>query len=499
MQRNRKPAPGKPTPARNTNNEYLGFLGGQEASKQISRRQQRLQKFKNANPTPPLNTGVNATMMNVNQDADSDPTPVKVQPGNLSQSISLPADIQEKINKWRETRQQKEKQNASRQPSTGVGQYTDAKGNSFFSNGSENSESDEVRNIKPKVVDVNRAPTIQHVSQSPPPSKTQPQVSHDSTNVSLNHPRQQVRPVITTTDQPPVLSALPFSQSGNYAPPSSSIIQASFPVSSISSTTSISPTTPALSQPSSNIFDASNQEIMRGQVEFEVKRVLDQLKKERPELVNQAEVMNIVNQKTRKFEESLQQFNVREQRLRDLVDQMNVTIKAVQSNVDHTKTENGGQFLTEEVMRSWVSFFFGEQIAAVKNELHADMSRTIDKLTSTSTSTQRPTELKTMENNLRLLETKFQNTMQSIFEFVCFAYGTVLEEVALYESPETKSKEIIRCNPNDRLMVLYPILKSGNDRWMKVRTVNPETAQLGDAWVPILLNNVPHVGNFKLV
>lgn len=474
MQRNRKTVPGNPTPARNTNNEYLGFLGGQESSKQISRRQQRLQQFKNANPPPPLNTGGNATVMNMNF-SDADPTPVQVQPGTLSQSISLPADIQDKINRWREKRQQKEKQNTAQQPSAGVDHYTDTQGNRFFSNGEETEE------VKPKAA--YHAPPGRQIV--PPQVKSQ-QIFRQQVR-PINPPHGIGKSIESFVSPPPIIDALPLSDNVNSGS-SSSTIQVSVPVSSVRS-----------QQPpaSSNLFDTSNQEIMRGQVEFEVKRVLDQLKKERPELVNQAEVMNIVNQKTRKFEESLQQFNVREQRLRDLVDQMNVTVKAVQSNVDHTKTENGGQFLTEEVMRSWVSFFFSEQIAVVKNELHTDMSRITDKWTSTST--QRSMELKTMENNLRLLETKFKMTLQSVFESIYFAYGTVLGEVALYERPDTKAKEVSRCQPNDRLMVTYPIFKTGNDRWMKVRTINSETAQLGDAWVPVLMNHVPYVGNFKLV
>jgi hypothetical protein len=463
---------------RNSENENLGFLGGQESGKQNARRQQRFQKFKNASQPQPLNTGTSGTIVvNSNQDSSN---PVQVQPGNLSQNIALPADIQEKINRWREKRQQKalQQQQGPQPMTTADGQYTDSNGNSFFSNSEDLDEVKQLeshKTIRGKFI----RPTPHGLSQI----QTQP---HPQPVIQLHpQPQPHPQPVIQLHPQPPVknvvnVNTVPVSKEYEKSQTIEPLRQQS----------------PQLQASPVSIFDPSHQEIMRGQVEFEVKRVLDQLKKERPELVNQAEVMNIVNQKTRKFEESLQQFNVREQRLRDMVDQMNVTIKAVQSNVDHTKTENGGQFVTEEVMRSWVSFFISEQMGAIKNELHSDVDRITEKLTSASS--QRSLEVKTLENNIRLLETKFQNTLQAIFEVISFIYGTVLTEVSTYEQPDAKSKELARCKVDEKLMLQYPIYKAGNDRWMKVRTVNSETAQIGDAWVPILLNQIPYVGNFSM-
>ena len=495
MQRNRTNPQSGNGSKRNSDNEYLGFLAGQDSGRQNVRRQQRFQNFKNTSQPPPLNTGNSATVV-VNSTPETF-NMVQVQPGNLSQNIALPADIQQKINRWREKRQQKASQQIQgSQPMTAVdGQYTDSNGNSFFSN---YEDLDEV-----KILDIHK--TIRGKFIRPTPTPTPHGFSQIQTHpIQVQpkpHPQQNHQPVKSVVDNVPVSTEQGNAPSTENQSQSQSQSQSQPPMSVLRQQS------PPVQAAPISIFDPSHQEIMRGQVEFEVKRVLDQLKKERPELVNQAEVMNIVNQKTRKFEESLQQFNVREQRLRDMVDQMNVTIKAVQSNVDNTKTENGGQFVTEDVMRSWVTFFISEQMGTIKNELHSDVDRITEKLTAASS--QRSLDVKTLENNIRLLETKFlntvrlletkfQSTFQSIFEVISFIYGTVLTEVSTYEQPDAKSKELARCKVDDKLMLQYPIYKAGNDRWMKVRTVNPETAQIGDAWVPILLNQIPYVGNFSM-
>jgi phage shock protein A len=254
------------------------------------------------------------------------------------------------------------------------------------------------------------------------------------------------------------------------------------------------------------------------------------LKKERPELVNQAEVMNIVNQKTRKFEDSLQQFNVREQRLRESVDQFHVTIKAVQTNIDAIKHESGGAGITEDVMRSWVSHFFNEQIGMLKKDIQTDFNNVTEKIHYNNNEIQKTLEkmshnskesseeiqneftkvyeklasviknndFKTLEANLQLLEKKFQNTLQNIFESVTFVYGTVVEEVAIYEKSDKKAKEICKAQPGDKLLLCYPIFKDGNNRWMKTRTVDAESAQLAEGWVPVFFDDTVFVNSFHL-
>jgi hypothetical protein len=433
-------------PKSSSSNEYLGFLSG----KKNTPRNQRRQQFRKANPTPPLNTGASGTMIT----SPEKPT-VKVNPSSISQSISLPPDIQEKINRWRENRLKHET------PTT-------------------NSTQDSSLSFAGTQQQMIRTPLVQNQQQTARPVNNM---------VNSNNPIQMAQMRGRLVKSSPVASP----------PPPTMLVT---DVSNFISEEDEEPqpdeteefTQNETHPPVKNIslFDPQQQEIMKGQVEFEVKRILDQLKKERPELTNQADIVNAVNQKTRVFEESLQQFNVREQRLRDMVDQMNVTIKAVQSNVDNTKSENGGQFITENVMKSWVSFFLSEQMANIKTELRSDIVRLNEK------TTQQTSDINTLETTSRLLETKLQNTLQTIFESVLFVRASVLGPVSSYETTSTESKSVRSYVQGEELILVYPVVKMGEDRWMKVKSVDSVSAQLSESWVPVLLNQVPLVGDFKL-
>lgn len=417
-------------PKSSSSNEYLGFLGN---SKQNTQRNQRRQQFRKANPVPPVNTGSSGTLI-----TSAEKPTVTVKPTNISQSISLPPDIQEKINRWREKRLKQDATTLSQDTSPEQTQQTPRTTHNPIQ-----------PNSQMKMAAQVRARLVKGSSVTlPPPTMV-------VTDVSNFISEEEEEPQSNNNEQ------LAKEESKS-------------PVKNIS------------------LFDPQQQEIMKGQVEFEVKRVLDQLKKERPELTSQADIVNAVNQKTRVFEESLQQFNVREQRLRDMVDQMNVTIKAVQSNVDNTKSENGGQFITENVMKSWVSFFLSEQMANIKTELRSDIVRLNEK------TTQQTSDLKTLETTSRLMETKLQNTLQTIFESVLFVRASVLGPVSSYETTNTESKVVRSYTPGEELVLVYPIVKMGEDRWMKVKSVDSVSAQLSESWIPVLLKQVPLVGEFKL-
>lgn len=425
-------------PKTSSSNEYLGFLG----AKQNAQRNQRRQQFRKANPTPPLNTGASGTMIT----SPEKPT-VTVKPNTISQSISLPPDIQEKINRWREKRLQHETPNSAQNTAFGKLQQQMVR--------SSENPIQQVAQMRGRLVKTSPVSV-------PPPSLL---ATDDLSNfISEEDEEEELHPQSTKNED---------------------IVDE---VTNTSTITNLN--TPVVK--SISLFDPQQQEIMRGQVEYEVKRVLDQLKKERPELTNQSDLVNTVNQKTRVIEESLQQFNVREQRLRDMVDQMNVTIKAVQSNVDNTKSENGGQFITENVMKSWVSFFLGEQMANIKTELRSDIVRLNEK------TTQQATDFKTLESTSHVLETKLQNTLQSIFESVLFVRASALSPVSSYETTSTDSKAVHSYATGDSLVLVYPIVKINEDRWMKVKSVDVVSAQLSESWVPVLLNQVPLVGEFKL-
>ena len=274
------------------------------------------------------------------------------------------------------------------------------------------------------------------------------------------------------------------------------------------------------SQPQS-LFDPTSRDLLKSIVEIEVKKTLDQLRKDRPELASQEDVMNMVNQKTRKVEESVQQFNVREQRLQETINQIIVSLKAVQSNIDNVKTESGGAGLTEDVMRSWVSHFFNEQIGMVKKDFqtenraahdrHATTSNQIvvvmdqvaalsNQLTAVNDKFERSAnlaeKLKGMESNLNVMDSKFQNTLQNIFETGCFVFGTVVEDLNVYAKPNQNSDVLDRISSGVRLLLLYPIVKDGNDRWMKVRIVDSDSAALTEGWVHVFLNDTVFVNSF---
>ena len=229
---------------------------------------------------------------------------------------------------------------------------------------------------------------------------------------------------------------------------------------------------------------------MNRQIEYQVTKILDQLKKERPELTNQADVMTLVNQKVRKFEDSIQQINVLNQRLRDSVDQMSVKVNAVQSNIDQVKNQSGGTMLTEETMRSWVQFFLGEQIGLLKTEMGDVMDTKLSPVR---------TAIKTQEANTHVIDVKLQNTLQDMWESTCFVYGTVLSEVNLYSNSDQDSSQLRKCAVGEKLLLEYPIIQYDDDRWMKVKLVDSITAELKHAFVPVFVKSKAYVGNFCLV
>ena len=198
----------------------------------------------------------------------------------------------------------------------------------------------------------------------------------------------------------------------------------------------------------------------------------------------------VENQKVRKFEDNIQQMNVSNQRLRDSVDQMSVKVNAVQSNIDQVKNQSGGTALTEETMRSWVQFFLGEQIGMLKTEMGVIMDT---KLSSVKTA------IKTQEANTHVIDVKLQNTLQEMWESTCFVYGFVINEVGLYTDANKDSTQLQKCAVGEKLLLEYPVIQFDDDRWMKVKMVDPITAELKHAFVPIFVKSKAYVGNFCLV
>ena len=91
-----------------------------------------------------------------------------------------------------------------------------------------------------------------------------------------------------------------------------------------------------------------------------------------------------------------------------------------------------------------------------------------------------------------------KNTVQSIFETTCFTYGKVTSPVLIYEKPTVSSEVIGNGEIGEKLLLMYPVSKQQNDRWMKVRKIDPESAQLAEGWVPVFLNDVVNIDSFHV-
>ena len=254
------------------------------------------------------------------------------------------------------------------------------------------------------------------------------------------------------------------------------------------------PPPPPSPPPNQLLFDPNIQEILKGMVEAHVKTTLDQLKNQRPELIGQNELSNILTQKSQNMEASLQQYNLREQRMKDDIDQFKITVKAIQQNVDSIRKEIGGAGVTEEVMRSYTAHFFGDQIGVLQKDIQVQFNNITERKTN---------ELKALENNLKLLDTKFHNTLQNIFEKACFVFGHVVEEMNVYERCDVKSPSCGRVKAGEKILLYYPICE-GNDngqkgeKWMKTKLVHPDSAELTEGWVHVLFNHTVYVNQFSV-
>ena len=457
----------------------------------------RLPRLK-ANPSvpqqpiiPTLNKGSTATILlnNMSNNISTQNRGSVLQPGMLSggnangshsigSSNKLPADLQDKINKWREKRDlrqqhlQQQGQKINYPVQINYSKNYQQKQEQFEQNQLDESELEVLNDdndlaydeqVEQEQVDEEATPVYksQLLQPLPQPQQQLPQ--------QLPQPQPQPQPL------PQNPTAIPGKIFQNKQTPPKPIIP--------KDTSQLAP---------SSLFDATNQEILKGMIESEVKTLLDQLKKQRPELVNQAELMNMVNQKTRNFEDSLQQFNVKEQRLHDAVDQMQVTLRAIQHNIDSVTTESGGSGITEEVMRSWVMHFFNEQIGILKKDMQTDIQN-VSERTNTAL------------GSLKLLETKSENTLQNMFESSCFVYGKTTKQTLAYQSPDIESTVVLELEADKKILLCYPIIskqdkteQEKSQRWMKMRTVDPNTAQLEEGWVPIVLGDIVMVSDFSL-
>lgn len=255
----------------------------------------------------------------------------------------------------------------------------------------------------------------------------------------------------------------------------------------------------------SSIFHPSNQEIIKGIIASEVRATLDKLKTERRELVDQESALNQFSLRTLKVEENLQEFNIREQRLRDAVEKLEISIKATQTNVDEIKKDSNSAFVTEDVMRSWVKHFYNEQA----EELRLKVADEIKKGVAAAQKPQEELEKlivaavnkKTIElsQSIADVDRKFENTLQKIYTSTCFTIARAVNHVNVYENSDEKSRVLWDIKENQRVVLYYPLNIVGDRTiWIKTRRVNPDDAELSEGWVPIMLNGTVNLGDFGL-
>ena len=488
------------------NNNNMGFLSGANeiGHGRTARRQQRIQNFKTMpSVITPTNIGMKGTMIQANNTFEITPQnnmnySVTNAGSNLAAQINVPTDVKDKLNRWREERQKRQQMEQSTFQEPRV--LVDAT-NTTLAN---------VSSI-PSVTSTSSTVTFNHHNNHQTPmideQENDDEIGHQQidgyhefkssggklpNDLNLGPIRHGVSP---SSEEWENKNELP---SASTLPSSSSLSPSLLPSSSGNMVNS-SPT------PLQNLFDTTGQEILKGMVETEVKKILDLLKKERPELVSQNDLVNQINQKHRKVEDLLQQFNIHNQRLKETVDQLVVSVKAVQSNIDHVKHERGGSGVTEEVMRSWVVHFFTEQIGNLKKDFQEEFFKMNEKINSLAggnvgaISSKTSERLGVVENNIKLLETKFHNTLQNIFETVCFVYGTTVDKIPVYSLQSPNASVITTIGAGEDILLIYPILSDeNNNKWMKTRIVDHETAQLADGYVTLLWNQEIMINNFRL-
>ena len=534
---------------KSTQDDYLGFFGNNATKQQIISKN----KIKGNNTNHPdvrqpsqLNS---ATVMFAKESP-----PNSIQPGNVFQGMELPSDIQEKVARWRERQPQSHTVTQPLfQPQT-PSQYQPHPQPLYQSQPQSQTQPQPLNQpqsqTQPQPLNQPQSqtqpqPLNQPLSQTQPQplnqplSQTQPQlhIQPQPQPQPLYQPQPQIQPQPQSQiqpqpqsqpqSQPPFryglrplaqpLTQYKSSQSSQSVsklqtqcqvqPSSPSFVVAQLSEAQLSGVPSpvtnpfdlniekaqesnnqlLLPTQPILN--SQALFDTTTQDIMNQQIKFRVKYELDELKQQRPELVNQAEVMGLVTAKTQKFAESMQQMNVLNQRLRDMVESINVKLNAVQSNVEQVTHKSGGPILTEETMRSWTQFFVGEQLGFLKNDNHNDIESLNSKIAA-------------FDCKIEAIDRKLQETLQNLYESTCFVIGCVLEDnVAIHEDSDCQSSKFCCVNRGDRLKLKYPVIHKGNDRWMKVQTVNPNTAEMGIGFVLVYFEftSTSYVGNFTNV
>lgn len=355
---------------------------------------------------------------------------------NNTGKVPLPADIQEKMERWKARRAEKDKNEARE-----LQQYEQHYG------------------IPEPVVQIDTFSESEEENDEPPP---QPEI-------------RQLR----NQAPPPALSLpLPLSQ------------QPQLPLSETAAP--------------SSLYHPSNQEILRGMVATEVAAVLDKLKTTRPELADQAGIMDIVNKSTRTVEDALQQSTLREQRLQNSVENLEIKLRSIQNNIDQIRQESGMTFVDEATMKSFTAHFFNEEIGKLQLALNKDIktnmqafvqdkNNTVDRIDKLEKSV---TELKIILENINTL---FQNSVQKIYEQTCYTRGKVLRQINVHSAQDTKSDILYTVPENEHVILYYPIEnKENGDIWMKTRRVNPLNGVLSEGWAPVMTENQPNIGQFSV-
>ena len=416
-------------------------------------------------------------------------------------SLSLPPEIQEKLERWRNKRQEQLQSRAMQQqqqppqqppmvsqprrpivPAAALA-LLQARQNRL--NGGQNALSGGQNTL--------------NGDEQPPTEINSEQYQQDEQHQQDKQQQQDVTEYVNSADEIPLpmsnIAAVPNVNMPTFVPMSNVV---SVPATNVAPVVSQGPSV-------ESIFHPTNQEILKGLIAGEVRNTLDRLKKERAELNGQEDVLTSMTQKLTTVEHNLQEFNMREQRLRDTVDQLEVSFRAIQANIDEIKHDSNSSFVTEDVMRSWVARFYAERTEDMKAKVADEIRKGIQASQRREEEIQKlitsavAQSIDGITRSVNDLERKFEHTAQKIYTTTCFTMATAVNAVKVYSSNDEKSKPLWEVKENERVMLFYPLdVREDKTIWIKTRRVNPDDAELSEGWIPLMLNGVINLGDFSL-
>ena len=288
----------------------------------------------------------------------------------------------------------------------------------------------------------------------------------------------------------------------------------------------------SIQQSQQDIFNPVFQDILKGIIGSEVKMNLEKIKKEQPELTGNSEVPIMIT-RLHKLENTVQQYGMQNQKLKDNVEQVSINLRAIQNNVDQVKqTGKTGGYVNEEFLKVWVNRFFDEHFSNLKQTLKDQFFKLTDRIdnveitastlknnsnNSNDNNNNNDNNLDNYKNldnklnkledkltgfkdNLKGLETRFQNTCQSILDSTCFIYAiTTQSKTCIYSDTKCQESIIDTLDKDTRVTLIFPKLVLDNeDICIKVRYLNQKDLNFSEGYALLKHNDDNNFTGFQL-